>query len=363
MQGNVANGWAVLALLVSMAAAWWWAHRQLSISAQRKQRGKARRFVALILGGLTAAFGMFCLAGAILLPDPTQGAHIMGVFGALVLAPFAWLWWRNRTAPTTKDAIAQTHSPFNPTRHDPSTTVKPISFARLDAAIAPAAIAPTSAAHAPTDHADSSKTTEATAATTAAELSAPVAPTTQLPRADEPAPEKISLPSEFSFFYEDHHGERSRRTVRVTDVGTNGAQKYLEGFCLSRQATRTFRTDRITSDLTDQATGEVVTVARLLRDVQRRTAVTFTPTSTGFKRNDQATQRIWETAVFFAGFRGGKLEELEVLASSAGWQVRGSITSTVDYVVFNGSAGKAQLAKADSLGIPVIDEDAFRGLV
>lgn len=195
-------------------------------------------------------------------------------------------------------------------------------------------------------------------------------PKAPAPKADAATPSpikfgegKISLPCDFSFFYEDHHGERSHRTVRVTDVGTNGAQKYLEGFCQSRQATRTFRVDRITSHLTDVSTGELFPVARLLRDVQERTAVTFTPTSTGFKRNDQAAQRSWETAVFFAGFRGGKLDELEALASGAGWQVRGSITSTVDYVVFNGSAGKAQLAKADSLGIPVIDEDAFRGLV
>ena len=51
------------------------------------------------------------------------------------------------------------------------------------------------------------------------------------------------------------------------------------------------------------------------------------------------------------------------VTEAAGWQVRTSITKTVDYVVTGAMAGSSQLAKAGELGIAVLDEDGFRGLV
>ena len=46
---------------------------------------------------------------------------------------------------------------------------------------------------------------------------------------------------------------------------------------------------------------------------------------------------------------------------AAGWQVRSSITKTVDYVVTGSMVGSSQLAKAGELGIAVLDEEGFRG--
>ena len=62
------------------------------------------------------------------------------------------------------------------------------------------------------------------------------------------------------------------------------------------------------------------------------------------------------------GWIQAKRTELEALAETAGWQVRQTITKTVDYVVTGSMAGSAQIAKADGMGIPVLDEVGFRRL-
>ena len=180
--------------------------------------------------------------------------------------------------------------------------------------------------------------------------------------ATSPAPAQgVTLPCTFAFSYQAQDGRYSRRTVNVNSISSNGEHVYLDGFCYDRMDSRTFRTDRILGDLTDTETGELLPVARLLSSVRTRTSMDYKPPAPAPRSRSAA--REWQTAVFFAGFRGGKLNELEGLADAAGWQVRGAISHSVDYVVRNGSAGKKQLAEAENLGIPVIDEDTFRTLL
>lgn len=179
--------------------------------------------------------------------------------------------------------------------------------------------------------------------------------------APAPMPQVIALPCTFTFSYRSQDGDYSPRTVNVTGISSSGGHTYLEGFCHDRMDSRTFRTDRILGDLTDTETGELLPVARLLSSVRTRTSMDYKPPAPAPRSRSAA--REWQTAVFFAGFRGGKLNELEGLADAAGWQVRGAISHTVDYLVRNGSAGKKQLAEAENLGIPVIDEDTFRTLL
>lgn len=176
-----------------------------------------------------------------------------------------------------------------------------------------------------------------------------------------PAPAQgVTLPCTFAFSYQTQYGSYSRRTVNVTAISSNGEHTYLEGFCRDRMDNRTFRTDRILGDLTDTETGELLPVARLLSGVHTRSSMGYRPTAPAPANH---TAKEWQTAVFFAGFRGSKLDELEGLADAAGWQIRSAISHTVDYVVRNGSAGGKQLSEAESLGISVIDEDAFRSLL
>lgn len=353
MQGEVANGWSVLALLACMAAAWRWAHLQLSISTQRKQRGKGRGFVALFLGGMVAAFGMFCLAGAILLPDPTHSAHIVGGFGVLVLIPFARIWWRNRASPIPAEAnnpagaatapvvdlpdpvaVPMTEQPVpDPSYVQPPDLGIPLQAEKLE----PPPI-PGSAFHAFTNPVKSQK-------------SPPVAVAV---RSDS-----VSLPCTFIFTYADSTGVTEQRTVDVERISSNGRMTYLEGRCHDRKAERTFRTDRIRGSLTDMDSGELIPVKRLLSSVSSRTRMEFRPEAAP----KPAATKKWETAVLFTGFAAARRAELEELAYAAGWDVRSTVGSTLDYLVTGPRGGSSKVAKAEELGVSVIDEDLFRALV
>lgn len=72
--------------MICMLAAWAWAWRV--IATCRTARGN-NRFIAHLVGALAgsgAAFGAFCLGGALLMPDRGDGASMaVGVLGALVL--------------------------------------------------------------------------------------------------------------------------------------------------------------------------------------------------------------------------------------------------------------------------------------
>lgn len=65
----------------------------------------------------------------------------------------------------------------------------------------------------------------------------------------------------FLFTYQDSKGNTTERTVSVLSVGRG----YLRGICHLRSSIRTFKLERITDDVVDTATGEVVPVSGLSR--------------------------------------------------------------------------------------------------
>jgi hypothetical protein len=80
---------AVLLMLLCMLTAWAWTWR--IIATRRAARGNNRFIVHLIgaLAGSGAAFGAFCLSGALLMPGAGDGASMaIGMFGALVLCTY-----------------------------------------------------------------------------------------------------------------------------------------------------------------------------------------------------------------------------------------------------------------------------------
>lgn len=160
----------------------------------------------------------------------------------------------------------------------------------------------------------------------------------------------------FIFAYVDRDGEAGRRTVDVHKISQSDGLTYLEGYCHKRNADRTFRTDRIQGRLTNAETGEVIDAEDLLLSVQKRSPMTFKP---GVK-SDGAK---WQTAVLFAGFSESELEELEELASDAGWDVRAAVSPSLDYLVTGPLAVRSKVANAKELGVRVIDKDLFRALV
>jgi hypothetical protein len=73
----------------------------------------------------------------------------------------------------------------------------------------------------------------------------------------QPLPSKAKLRIE----YTDGAGRKTQRTVDVRQFGAIGSNTLLIGHCNMRDATRTFRTDRIEACI-DEETGEVVTDVR-----------------------------------------------------------------------------------------------------
>lgn len=171
--------------------------------------------------------------------------------------------------------------------------------------------------------------------------------------------DKVTLPHEFIFSYVDHEGQATRRTVRVAGIASKDGREYLDGYCLNRKAMRTFRVDRIQSDLTDTETGELISIYRLLESTKDRRHMDYTPAKSFASTLPQATS----TTVLFTGFSKGHKEALESLAEAAGWEVRTTVSQSLDYLVCGHKAGPAKVAKADELGVAVIDEEIFNVLI
>lgn len=66
---------------------------------------------------------------------------------------------------------------------------------------------------------------------------------------------------QIAFDYTDSEGASSYREVAVNSADNY----YIKAFCLSRQATRTFRIDRIDGFITIRETGELLSVSEWLR--------------------------------------------------------------------------------------------------
>lgn len=72
------------------------------------------------------------------------------------------------------------------------------------------------------------------------------------------------------FTYRDSKGDYSDRRVVVNVLD----EEYFQGFCLSRNATRTFRLDRIVGDVTSETTGEIAQIWRWVDQIRREQAAT-----------------------------------------------------------------------------------------
>lgn len=319
MQMDTASGWAVLAILIFMVVGWWWGWRQLSVSAARNQRTGIARLITCFLGAWVCSFGAFCLTGAFLMPSPEGGDTVAAVVGGLVLLPFFILWRRNLKAQ--------------------SPTSKKIELEKSISLVSPSVV-----------HDFLSQDKQSVD-----NLSAPVKPSNN--KAAKKETTESILPATLRFAYQDSTGQRQERTVKVSSISEAEGLNYLEGYCHTRQDFRTFRTDRIHGSLVDIESGEILSAKQLLSSVHPRKAMTYKPAP------GVTTKKEWQTAVLFTGFTAKRREELEELASAAGWDVRSTVGKTLDYLVTGPRAGPSKIAKAEELGVTVVDEDIFRALV
>ena len=178
----------------------------------------------------------------------------------------------------------------------------------------------------------------------------------------QPGSQSLQLPDTFAFEYSDAEGVITHRTVIVRSAGISaGRRRYLSGTCTQAHAQRTFRLDRISGWLERTSDGELFEPQAVYKAAGPPEAVETNPANFRSASFVEPT-RPWQTAVVFAGFSAAKREELEVLAEAAGWQVRTSITKTVDYLVVGSMAGHKQQARAAEMGVIVLEEDDFRAM-
>jgi DNA ligase (NAD+) len=69
-----------------------------------------------------------------------------------------------------------------------------------------------------------------------------------------------------------------------------------------------------------------------------------------------------KTLVVTGTLPGFSREEAEAAIRAAGGKPAGSVSAKTDFLVAGEKAG-SKLAKAESLGVPVLDEDGFRALL
>lgn len=89
----------------------------------------------------------------------------------------------------------------------------------------------------------------------------------------------LSLPETFVFSYADRDGVLTERTVRIHGVAENDAATYLNGYCLTRNDERTFRSDRIFGTMRVADTGTFYTVTDVLKAAPYREKAVFNKAS------------------------------------------------------------------------------------
>lgn len=298
MDSGEPGGVVFLLILVLCIASWWGVWRRTSTIAQQRRAGLWTRRAICVAAACLATFGMFCVSGGLLVPGTNNSGYMVAILGGLVLAPLAFA--LRRVSPRASQPLVM-QAEETPDR-------------------------------------------------------------ASIPEPVVEAPGALSLPREFLFVYINHQGQSSRRKVRVMGIASNDGRQYLDGYCLERDALRTFRVDRIQGDLTDTETGELVNVYRLLADTDKRRQMDYTPAKSDFswlEDGEEFDEAESLTTVVFTGFAKARKEELEALAKAAGWEVRTSVSESLDYLVCGPKAGPTKVTKAEELEVTVVDEDIF----
>lgn len=163
--------------------------------------------------------------------------------------------------------------------------------------------------------------------------------------ADEPDPEPQAAPASGNllFEYEDSRGKISTREISNWTVSGN----KLRGYCLDREAVRTFRLDRIT---------RVIEGAALLEASRHAPARPMTAPSEAKRKS--------APEILFSGFDSQSRLVLESMAESHGFRVRKTVTKNLDVLVRGPRPSQSKLADAKGkLGCSVVDKEGFLWMV
>lgn len=142
-----------------------------------------------------------------------------------------------------------------------------------------------------------------------------------------------SKPGNLVFVYEDYQGNLSTREVS----NWNASARYIKGYCLSREALRTFRRDRVVEFLDGEHLLDSGTTSK----------------ATPGPSKDRPLE------ILFTGFDTESREELEEEAELEGLKVRKSLTKNLDLLCAGPKAGPRKLAEAREQGATVLSEEEF----
>lgn len=157
-----------------------------------------------------------------------------------------------------------------------------------------------------------------------------------------------TLNENLSFLYQNSEGEQSQR--ELTDWQETG--HYISGFCLTENAIRTFRKDRVIQYLNN--------CNQHLQDPHPTN-----PPPPARPRNPNATLRANAGCpqIAFTGFKSARRAELEQAAIDSGFDMRKTVTNKLTYLCCGTTAGPSKISKAMAQGTYIIDEAEFLALV
>lgn len=349
MQEHTLGPAVALSIVAGVLGAYIWSWRQVARYA--KARWGLRwlgHAMGLVFGAMPAA--LFAGTAALVLPPRIEGeaAWVSVVFVILAIAVFVAFWQLPRRAAALRKGPG-------PIEHAVSTGSDEASRQATIARPQPAwqTYKSEASAHLKNGLKETTKPMRDAANKRASRLIAP----------SEGSVATVSLPDVYRFGYCDADGVITTREVRVRSTGHAGGRRYLVGLCMQASAERTFRLDRVMGSLTQTSSGFRISPDALFKAAGESKAIDTSSSSRNAKPSGSKNAKAWETAVYFAGFGSKRRDELAALADAAGWQVRSTLTKTVDYVVEGSMAGISQMAKARELGISVIEEDTFRAMV
>lgn len=150
-----------------------------------------------------------------------------------------------------------------------------------------------------------------------------------------------------SFSYKDAKGNFTTRTVDVYYVD----DVYISGYCHKQYDNRTFRADRIVSDIT--MNGKLYSVDDWL-EMHESTALS--------KSNPKIISSL-NLEVCFSGFRKDDKETLEQYAINNGFTVCSSVTKNLTFLVIGSHAGSKIMEQANEVGASVISETEFLEMI
>ncbi len=176
--------------------------------------------------------------------------------------------------------------------------------------------------------------------------------------------QRTTAPQTIHFLYKKASGEATKRTVSVFE---HKAGDYIKGRCHDRNATRTFKLERILGDVIDTDTGEIMTVDQYhQRLTGSHQPVTTTETFVEEARAQSAPvtpQPSIPMEILFTGIPKAKRDRLETMAWEAGHTVRTDVTKNLDIMVQGRKNAPAKEAKALAQGVHIMGIEEFEALL